>query len=138
MSVEENAALAQRFLEAIASGEDMVWDAFVQPDIAIHGVAATLQGAGEAKAFYGRMRAAFPDWQFTTEDVIAAGDKVVLRIIESGTLQGSLMGQPPTGKHFILTAIQIVRFANGHVAEVWGARDTGSMMQQLGLALPTP
>jgi predicted ester cyclase len=42
--------------------------------------------------------AAFPDAQFTIEDLIAEGDKVVARATEQGTHRGEFMGIAPTGK----------------------------------------
>jgi predicted ester cyclase len=67
------------------------------------------------------------------EDVIAEGDKVVVRLTESGTMSGSFMGMSPTGKSFTIPAVQICRLVEGKLAEMWGLPDSGSQMRQLGL-----
>ena len=45
------------------------------------------------------MLEAFSDLQITIEDLIAEGDRVVLRDTLSGTHQGELIGIPATGAH---------------------------------------
>ena len=77
--------------------------------------------------------AAFPDVQFTIEDLIAEGDKVVARGRLTGTHQGEFMGIPATGKPVSQTGTQIVRIAKGKVVESWLEVDNLGMMQQLGV-----
>ena len=47
-----------------------------------------------AKAFY----SAFPDLSHRIEDVVAEGDRVVVRFALCGTHTGNFMGIPPTGR----------------------------------------
>jgi steroid delta-isomerase-like uncharacterized protein len=74
------------------------------------------------------MFTAFPDMRFTVEDVVAEGDKVVVRYSIQGTHQGPFMGLPATGKAFTTTAIVILRFENGKIAEEWFQGDDLGMM----------
>jgi predicted ester cyclase len=69
------------------------------------------------------------------EDLIAEGDKVVVRGTLRGTHQGDFMGIPPTGKVVTFTAIAICRFAGGKEVEHWSNADVLGLMQQLG-AIP--
>lgn len=80
--------------------------------------------------------AAFPDFQFTLDDLIAEGDKVVARGRMTGTHQGEFMGIPATGKQVSQRGTQIVRIAKGKVVESWMEVDNLGLMQQLG-AIPT-
>jgi len=73
----------------------------------------------------------------TVEDMIAEGDKVVARYVAHGTPQGDFMGIPATGKAFTMTAIDILRFEDGKIAEHWIESDQLGMLQQLG-AIPAP
>ena len=43
---------------------------------------------------------------------------------------------PPTGKTFTIPAVQICRFAEGKLVEMWGFCDSGSQLRQLGPAAP--
>jgi predicted ester cyclase len=81
----------------------------------------------------GGFRAAFPDIHVAVEDVIANGDKVVVRLTFSGTHTGPLMGMPPTGKFVTITGIAIDRIQNGKIVEHWVNRDDLGMLQQLGM-----
>jgi predicted ester cyclase len=107
-----------------------VWDELAHPELVVHGV-HLLRGAAEAKAFYAPLHAAFPDWHATIEDLLGEGDRVALRITESGTLQGSFLGLTATGKRFEISALQICRLQDGKLVEMWGARDTAAMLRQL-------
>ena len=88
------------------------------------------------KQWFVTLRAAFPDMRMDVEDLIASGDKVVVRGRFTGTHQGEFMGMPATGRSVDLALIDILRFgADGKVAEHWGLLDELGMMQQLG-AMP--
>ena len=88
------------------------------------------------KQIFAALRAGFPDFQTTIEDLIAEGDKVAGRISWQGTHKGELMGIPPTGKHVKVTEMQIYRMTNGKIVERWVESDVLGMMQQLGI-IPT-
>jgi len=74
---------------------------------------------------------------FTIEDVIAEGDRVVVRWTGRGTHGGAFMGIPPTGKSFAIAGIDVIRFEDGRMAEHWHVVDQLALMQQLGL-IPSP
>ena len=82
-------------------------------------------------------RNAFPDVDFTIDDQIAEGDKVVTRWTAKGTHKGELMGTPATGKSATVTGISVDRLVNGKIAESWNIFDQFGMLQQLGV-IPTP
>jgi steroid delta-isomerase-like uncharacterized protein len=77
------------------------------------------------------------DPHFTIEDVIAEGDKVVVRWTNSGTNVGDFLGIPATGRPFSTAGIDIYRLEGGRLAEHWHVVDVFGQMQQLGL-LPAP
>jgi len=74
---------------------------------------------------------------FALEDVIAEGDRVVVRWTGSGNHVGEFMGIPPTGRSFTITGIDIHRIEGGLMAEHWHVVDQLSLLQQLGL-IPQP
>ena len=74
---------------------------------------------------------------FTIEDVVAGGDRVVVRWTGRGTHSGEFMGIPPTGRSFTIEGIDVIRFENGRMAEHWHVVDQLALMQQLGL-IPAP
>jgi predicted ester cyclase len=74
---------------------------------------------------------------FTLQDVIAEGDKVVVRWINQGTLVEPFLGLPPTGGSFSHSGIDIHLLRDGKMAEHWHVVDMVAMLQQLGL-FPQP
>ena len=69
------------------------------------------------------MQSGFPDLHETGEDIIAEGDKVVMRRTAKGTHQGELAGIPPTGRQVTMTMMVIFRFADGKIVEAWWSFD---------------
>lgn len=129
MSTEENKQLVRRFMEG-ALNLDAV-DKFAAPDMIDH----SRGGAGREglRQALGLFAAAFPDWQTTIEDLIAEGDKVVLRGVGHGTHRGAFMGIAPTGKQVAVPGIHIMRIADGKIVEHWAQVDDLGMMRQLGV-----
>ena len=93
-------------------------------------------GLAGLKAFITLTRNAFPDLQYTIEDIVAEGDKVVLRCKATGTQTGPFLMLSPTGKQATWTEIHIGRYVDGILVEHWANQDQLGMLQQLG-AVPT-
>ena len=135
MAAEDNKAIVRRFYEEVLNRGDLaVGDELVATDFVDHqpfpGQAPGLAGL---KQSLGAFRAAFPDLEYTIEDLIAEGDKVAVRATMRGTNEGSLFGLPASGKQVTVSDIDIVRIAGGKMVEGWGITDRLSMMQQLGV-----
>ena len=133
-----NKATFSRFHEAVNTGDAVIIskmiDELVEPDALIRTpVPLNETGAAALKHVWAVLLAAFPDLHLTVEDVIAEGDRVVVRNTVTGTHRGEYMGVGPTGKSVTYNEIFIFRFANGRVAETWGVVDVLSQMKQLGV-----
>jgi steroid delta-isomerase-like uncharacterized protein len=141
MSTEANKAVVIQLYEEVFNKGDLdLADKLIAPDAVNHDPAAPPNipsGALGVKAVVTMLRNAFPDDHHTIEDLVAEGDKVVVRLTHSGTHQGSFLGLAPTGKHITNTSIHIFRMASGKIVEVWANRDDLGVLQQLG-AIPAP
>jgi steroid delta-isomerase-like uncharacterized protein len=73
------------------------------------------------------------DARFTIEDVVAEGDKVVVRWINEGSMVGEFLGMPANGKSFRIAGIDIHRLEDGKLAEHWHVVDQLAHAQQIGL-----
>ena len=81
---------------------------------------------------------AFANMHLSIHEVIAVGDKVVVRFTNSGTQIGPFLGTPATGKHATWLGIGIYTIRDGKIASGWFAEDILSMLLQLGtITLPT-
>ncbi|MEA5453536.1 ester cyclase [Sinomonas sp. JGH33] len=77
------------------------------------------------------------DPSFTVEDVIAEGDRVVVRWRNRGTHVEPFLGLPASGKPFDIAGIDIYRVEGGRLAEHWHVVDQLALLMQLGF-IPAP
>lgn len=81
-------------------------------------------------------RSAFPDLEYTVEEVMAERDLVMTRFTARGTHRGPFLGAAPTGREIGYTGTDINRVVDGRVVESWVHYDALSLLQQLGLVPP--
>jgi predicted ester cyclase len=83
MSIEENKAIARRFVEEMMSGQhvDRI-EEFVAPDAVHHERTKSVNYREALRGVFGDPQY---DWRFAVDDVIAEGDKVVVRCTASYT-----------------------------------------------------
>jgi steroid delta-isomerase-like uncharacterized protein len=72
------------------------------------------------------------DGHWNLDEIISAGDRVVVRWTGTGTHHGELMGIDPTGKSISVEAISVFRIASGKIAEEWTVWDALGLLQQVG------
>lgn len=136
MSNDNKALMRRVYDEVINGGNVALIDELVAADFIEHEEFPGLAGGREGmKQFFTMMRTAFPDLRMAVDDLIAEGDKVVARTTMSGTHKGEFMGMDPSGKQFRVSAIDVIRFADGKAVEHWGLTDAAAMMEQIG-AIP--
>jgi len=138
-AIEANKAVAARFFTDVwGSGSESVAQELLASNYVGHmtGNPVTLDRAGWL-VFFRAFRTAFPDAQFTIEDMIAEGDRVVLRLTMRGTHRGVFNGIPPTGRTVVVSGVSIERIVNGRIVEGWVTNDALGMLQQLGV-IPGP
>jgi steroid delta-isomerase-like uncharacterized protein len=109
-------------------------DELVEPDATIRTpLPGDATGAQVLKQVWSVLLRAFPDLKLDVKDLIGEDDKVVARIVVTGTHRGDYMGVEPTGKSIAYDEIFIFRFADGRVVETWGVVDVYAQMKQLGV-----
>ena len=96
-----------------------------------HHLLNPVMGPEGVKQMVAAFQAAFPDLEFVIQDLIAAGDKVVMRWTMVGTHMHELMGIPATGKRAELSGISIYRFVDGKTVESWDEVDFLRLLSQL-------
>lgn len=131
-----NKSLVRRAMAEIPVADWPAQEALHSPDFIYHGPDGTTTMTREelGKEML-KLLAAFPDFSRTIEDMVAEGDKVVVRLNVRGTHRGEFQGIPATGKRVSSQVMVILRIADGKIAEAWEQYDGLSFMQQLG-AIP--
>ena len=79
------------------------------------------------------IKEAFPDLRMAEADSLREGEKVAFRWILSGTHKGEFMGVAPTGRRVEAMGMDIVRLADGEIAEHWGEFDAVGLLRQIGV-----
>ena len=134
MSVEENKTLIRRLYDEVFANWNLdVVDELIGPEFVGHEMPpGTTRGPVGFKQFYESLRSAFPDLRYTVDDVIAEGDRVVVRWTWQCTHQGDFMGVAATGKRATVTGMAIYRVADGKCVERWVELSLLGLLQQLG------
>jgi predicted ester cyclase len=127
--------LAERIpLEVLNTGNFGLIDELISPDFVDHspqpGAAPTRDGLKHSMI---ALRTGFPDLRYTIEDTIVSGEQVMHRLSATGTMTGSLMGIPATGKRATWTEIHVGRGSDGKLTEHWAVVDQLGMLVQLGI-----
>ena len=138
VAIDENKALVHRdFEEVWSQGKLDVIDEIYDTGFVKHiNGRRDIHGPEGLKQSVSMFHTNFSDVQFTIEDQIAEGDKVVNRWTFTGTHKGELMGIPPTGVQVTITGIAIYRITGGKIMEIWVNSDALGLMQQLGAVPP--
>ncbi len=128
-----NAELVRAGFQAFNAGDADGCMALAAPDLIMnlaelpgprHGRDAWRQG-------FDMMRHAFPDLQARIEDIVAAQDKVAVRVRFRGTHSGEFLGIPATGRTIEYVSHEFYRIAGGLIAEEWICSDMAAVMQQI-------
>ncbi|MGH2660675.1 MAG: ester cyclase [Actinomycetota bacterium] len=133
VGVEENRSLVKRFYEEVWNrGNVEVTSEVFAEDYVRHDLRPTQAPpgpTGQAK-IAADFRAAFPDLRMELDLILGEGDLVAARWTTEGTNTRSWGGRPPTGKAARFSGVNIFRFRDGKVVELWNHRDDLGLMQQ--------
>lgn len=140
MICQQNRNIEQtlRFLKDFSAYEEIVTQDFL-----IHGPATgqETRGIEAAKQLDMGYAIAYPDTQFQINDLIAAGDKVVVRWSSLGThlgkreklrISGGSIDLDPSNQKVFINGIHIYRFnQEGKIAESWAMWDRLGEIEQI-------
>jgi predicted ester cyclase len=138
---EENKQLIRELEDAWAKSDLEAIDRFFASNFdnsatATPGLPPGLEGA--KMAHQGAMQS-FPDRKTMIEDLIAEGDKVMVRGRFIGTNQGGVpfLNAPPNGNPTDVAFVSVYTIRDGKITEHWGLNDAAALMQQVG-PMPAP
>ena len=124
MTVAEGKAAVRSYFEDVLNRGDMAAaDAIFLPEVSFQYPLGGLNGVEANKGYIAAFRTAFPDVQFTVEDVFGEDDRVAARWRLAGSQTGVFRGKPPTGKHVTVSGNTIFRVRSGRIGEIWVAFD---------------
>jgi steroid delta-isomerase-like uncharacterized protein len=132
-TAQKNTALVLESIEALNACDTERLLAVVAPDIVIHyaEMPEPLHGRETWQQGFELMRHAFPDLEAHVDDLVAAEDKVAIRVSFRGTHQGEFQGIPATGRTIHYISHEFYRLEDGLFAEEWICSDMASLFRQL-------
>ncbi len=130
VSLEENKAIARRFLELVSEHNIPELCNMVSPNWTMYGGPPNLSpgpdGIRELFGTFGRI-----EQHWAIDDVVAEGDKVVVRATNTCN-QESFFGVPSYGQQQTFTAMFIHQIVDGKIVETWRNADDLGRLLQLG------
>lgn len=132
---EHNKEIVRRFYAEVwnQGNVEFAHEVFAD-DYVRHDLRPTSAGPGwQGQANIARdFRLAFPDLAMTLELLVAEDDLVAARWTAEGTFSGPWGDVQPTGRRATFSGVNIFRFGDGKVVELWNHRDDLGLMQQVG------
>ena len=134
---EQNKELVKGLLEELNKGNAEIWKELCAPEFDYHSPSESPEpmSMDETIECFQMAFKGFPDINWKTQDLIAKGDKVIVRITQAGTHEGEFRGIPATGNKTKFGVIPIFQFKDGKCIEVREEADFLGFMQQLGMEL---
>jgi steroid delta-isomerase-like uncharacterized protein len=128
---EDNKAVAQRFYDEVINGRNLdVVDELLTDDFVEHEALPGGRTDREApREFFGMLHQAVPDLQVEIHEIVAEGNRVVVRSTARGTHEGELMGVPGTGRTFEMAWADFMEVRDGKCSAHWGVADMSGLMQ---------
>jgi predicted SnoaL-like aldol condensation-catalyzing enzyme len=121
--IEENKTLAQRFhMDILQKGDLSVADKILAPEFVWRNPSFPSElayGQEGAKKIASKIIESIPDRKITYEDIIAEGDKVLIRWTITGTLKAKFLDILPSDKQINLLGFDLFRISNGKIMEIW-------------------
>ena len=132
---EHNARLVQRYFNEVWNkGDTALLDSLLAPGYINHTPSSADAGTGIAglKTIVMAIRKGFPDLHYEIQDLVVTPNRVVARVIMTGTQTDSLFNLPPTGRKVQVNQINIEEIVDDRMSEHWRTTDELTLMKQLG------
>ena len=136
MSVQDaNKQLCRDYFKAFLAADATWWAKHIAPGFVRHdpGLPFVVQGPEGVKQLADALLPGIPDMTLPIEDVIAEGEKVLVRLRVKGTHNGPLMGMAPTGRKIDIAVLDLFQIRDNVLIEHWALLDNLGMLKQLGV-----
>jgi len=137
MGIEENKEVVKGFLEAASNIQgdlekiNTMVNTYISPEFVHH--SSYDVNLDQIKLAWQMAYTAFPDMKHEIHDIIAEGEKVVVRFTTTGTHKGYLGNIPPSNNKFSYSTTETCRVSSGKIQEVWASSDFLTLYQQIGV-----
>jgi len=132
-SVEANKAAIRKLYDETNKGNLDFMNEILAPDFTSYGGAGfqDLHGPGEFIELTRTFLKSLPDLWFQIDELIGAGNDILVSGTLSGTHDGEWYGIPPTHKKIVWTGCAIFRFRGDQIVARWQEFDALAIMAQM-------
>lgn len=137
MSTQDtNKQLARDYFAAFLAADAAWWEKHIAPDFRRHdpGLPFEVVGPAGVKRLADVLLPGIPDMTLPIEDVVAEGEKVLVRLRVKGTHGGELMGIPATARPIDIAVMDLFVIRDGKLVEHWALLDNLGLLRQLGVS----
>ena len=134
-TLDANKRLARDYFAAFLAADAAWWDEHIAPDFRRHdpGLPFDVVGPAGVKRLADALLPGIPDMALPIEDIVAEGEKVLVRLRVQGTHGGDLMGIPATGRPIDIAVMDLFVIRGGKLVEHWALLDNLGLLRQLGV-----
>lgn len=135
-TTEANKQLARDYFKAFLAADERWWAEHIAPGFRRHdpGLPFEVVGPTGIKRLADALLPGIPDMELPIEDVVAEGEKVLVRLRVKGTHGGELMGLPASGRKIDIPVLDLFQIRDGKLIEHWAQLDNLGLLRQLGVS----
>ena len=132
---DENKQLARDYFTAFLAADERWWRNHIASDFRRHdpGLPFEVVGPEGVKRLADLLLPGIPDLELPIEDMVAEGEKVLVRLRVRGTHGGDLMGIAATGCKIDIGVLDLFQFRGGRLIEHWASLDNLGLLRQIGV-----
>ena len=132
---DANKQLARDYFTAFLAADEGWWRKHIASDFRRHdpGLPFEVVGPEGVKQLAEVLLPGIPDLELPIEDIIAEGEKVLVRLRVRGTHGGDLMGIAATGRKIDIGVLDLFQFRGGLLIEHWASLDNLGLLRQVGV-----
>ena len=137
MSIDANKDLARAYFTAFLDRDESWWQRHIAPDFVRHdpGLDFAVRGPEGVARLGEVLHGGVTEMKLPIDEVVAEGDRVLVRLRFRGRHTGDLMGLPASGRSIDIAVMDLFRIVEGRLVEHWALLDILGMLKQVG-ALP--
>ncbi|KMO30629.1 ester cyclase [Methylobacterium aquaticum] len=137
MPIDANKVLARAYFTAFLERDEAWWQRHIAPDFVRHdpGLDFTVRGPEGVRRLGEVLHGGISEMKLPIDEVIAEGDRVLVRLRVRGRHTGDLMGLPASGRSIDIAVMDLFRIVDRRLVEHWALLDNLGLLKQLG-ALP--
>lgn len=134
MSTEQNKEALRRLINIFNAHDFSRMDEVCDQDVVYRTASGIeLHGLDAYRGVMTQLHEAFPDFEYSLEDIVGEGDRVHCTFRYTGTHQGEFMGIPASGGEADYLVASVCRFDDGQLVDELDFYDGLTFMRQLGV-----